>query len=274
MAIGDNEISEEDNSTDMSGVSEIDSEDEDEIEVPADLENLTWTDERPGNVEYEHLQFTAPARGPIKSVTTYLECIELYLTENVINLIVTETNRVIVSHRTKTINRRLLTASELWLFITVAMLGEIHNKNVPRDNWSTDKMLYTPIFGKLMPRERYEEISKFLHFVDNTIRVPSGDKFWKIRKLFNLFNDAFQTEFNADRTVSVDESMMLWRGNHSLRRYIPSKADKWGIKFYVLAESRSGYVWRILVDEGKQTKITINRQFPNLQKPGLTYCPY
>ncbi len=95
MAIGDNEISDEDNMTDMSGVSEIESEDEDEIGDPADLENITWNNERPGNVEYEPMQFTGPARGPIKPVTTYLECIELYLTENVINLIVTETNRVI-----------------------------------------------------------------------------------------------------------------------------------------------------------------------------------
>ena len=35
-----------------------------------------------------------------------------------------------------------------------------------------------------------------------------------------------------------------------------------------IAESHSGYIWSILVDEGKQTRITINNRFPNLQKPG------
>ncbi len=144
-------------------------------------------------------------------------------------------NQEVLKGKGEEVERKILTFNELWLFIAVAMLNEIHNKNVSRDNWSIDELLFTPIFGRLMPRDRYEEIGKHLHFVDNTSRQPAGDKFWKIRKLFNLFNEAFQTEFNLDRTISVDESLMLWRGHHSLRRYIPSKADKWGIKFYVLA---------------------------------------
>ncbi len=75
-----------------------------------------------------------------------------------------------------------------------------------------DTLVYSPIFGQVMTRDRYEEIGKHLHFVDNTITPPSGDKFWKIRHFFDLFNEAFQQEFNLDRTVSVDESLMLWRG--------------------------------------------------------------
>jgi hypothetical protein len=38
------------------------------------------------------------------------------------------------------------------------------------------------------------------------------------------------------------------------RRYIPSKADRWGFKFYVLAESKTGYVKSTLVDEGAATQ--------------------
>ena len=275
MAIGDNENSDDDNLTDISGVSELNLEEEEsEDEIEFDIGNMLWSDEMPEDVIYDHPQFTGAPRGPIQPVRTFLECIQLYLTSDVMNLIVIETNRVLQlrgpkrNRQGQQVNRNLLTVNELWVYIAVAMLGEIHNKNVSRDNWSTDDLLFTPIFGKVMSRDRYEEIGKYLHFVDNTVRPPAGDKFWKIRNLFDLFNESFQREFSLDRTVSVDESLMLWRGHHSLRRYIPSKADKWGIKFYVLAESRSGYVWRILVDEGKNTRITINAQFPKLQKPG------
>ncbi len=78
------------------------------------------------------------------------------------NLILEETNRVIQSRGTKRnrkgeeVERKILTLNELWLFIAVAMLNEMHNKNVSRDNWSIDELLFTPIFGRLMPRDRYE----------------------------------------------------------------------------------------------------------------------
>ena len=187
MAIGENEISDDDIMTDISLVTEVESESEsdDENADQIGIENINWTEHLPPDVMYEHPQFTGPARGPLKPVNTYLQCIKLYLTPNVIDLVVTETNRVIQSKGPKrnrkgeTINRKLLTASELWVYIAVAMLGEMHNKSVSRDNWSTDKLLYTPIFGQVMTRDRYEEIGKHLHFVDNTITPPSGDKFGK-----------------------------------------------------------------------------------------------
>jgi hypothetical protein len=78
-----------------------------------------------------------------------------------------------------------------------------------RDNWSLGTLLYTPVFGELMPRDRYEEIGRHLHFVDNSISPDPEDKFWKIRKLFHLFNDSFQEEFNIGRDVSVDESLIF-----------------------------------------------------------------
>jgi hypothetical protein len=66
----------------------------------------------------------------------------------------------------------------------------------------------------------------------------------------------------------VDESLLLWKGHHSLKRYIPSKANRWGFKFYAVSESKTGYMYRLLLDEGKQTDVSGAISFENLQKPG------
>ena len=68
--------------------------------------------------------------------------------------------------------------------------------------------------------------------------------------------------------VSVDESLLLWKGHHPLQPYIPSKADKWGFKFYALAESSTGYISNLLVDQGRNTLLLPKNEFPALQKPG------
>jgi hypothetical protein len=70
------------------------------------------------------------------------------------------------------------------------------------------------------------------------------------------------------QNVAVDETLVLWKGHHSLVRYIPTKADKWGFKFYSLAESDSGYVSQLLVDEGEATRCEPAQRFKELQKPG------
>jgi type IV secretory pathway VirD2 relaxase len=57
-----------------------------------------------------------------------------------------------------------------------------------------------------------------------------------------------------EQNVSVDESMLLWKGHLGLIRYIPSKRDRWGLKFYGLCESSSGYTARLIVDEGSYTE--------------------
>ena len=47
----------------------------------------------------------------------------------------------------------------------------------------------------------------------------------KIRDLIDLFDDTFKRAYNPNMNISIDETLLLWKGNHSLVRYIPNKAD-------------------------------------------------
>ena len=47
--------------------------------------------------------------------------------------------------------------------------------------------------------------------------------------------------------MSIDESMIGFKGRLSFLQYMPKKPTKWGMKAYVLADSKTGYTysWRL-----------------------------
>jgi hypothetical protein len=73
--------------------------------------------------------------------------------------------------------------------------------------------------------------------------------------------------YNIGQHISIDESLVLYRGHHSYQRYIPNKAARFGFKLYCLADSKSGYCSRFLFDEGSKTRLAENCP-GSLSKPG------
>ena len=54
--------------------------------------------------------------------------------------------------------------------------------------------------------------------------------------------------------ICIDESLLMWKGRLSWKQYIPSKRSRFGIKFFVLCESESGFIWNFCVYTGKETE--------------------
>ena len=50
---------------------------------------------------------------------------------------------------------------------------------------------------------------------------------------------------------SIDERMVKFKGHNSLKQYIKNKPVKWGFKFWVRADSITGYVFAIKLYSGK-----------------------
>ncbi|XP_066981208.1 piggyBac transposable element-derived protein 4-like [Macrobrachium rosenbergii] len=57
----------------------------------------------------------------------------------------------------------------------------------------------------------------------------------------------FMNNYIPSRNVSVDESLLGWKGNLSWAQYIPAKRKRFGIKFYELCESSTGYIWNFFI---------------------------
>ena len=109
--------------------------------------------------------------------------------------------------------------------------------------WSTDEFFKTPFFSAVMSRDRYFQIMRYLHFVDNQEEVkdknsPNYDKLFKVRK---LLLPRFLEVYNPERNLSIDETLIKFKGRIYFRQFIPIKPGRFGIKCFTLAEASSGY---------------------------------
>ena len=115
-----------------------------------------------------------------------------------------------------------------------------------QDYWSTDALFQTPIFSskECLSRDRFLIILKFLRYSSYPLFDPSN-RISKIQPLLNFVKEVCQEIYIPEKNVSVDESLLLWKGRFLFKQYIPSKRARFGIKFYELCESSSGYIYGI-----------------------------
>ena len=66
----------------------------------------------------------------------------------------------------------------------------------------------------------------------------------------------FQKTYTPSRDISVDESLMAYKGRLSWVQYIASKRARFGVKFYTLCESETGYIWNSILYTGKGTQFS------------------
>ncbi|XP_026487924.2 piggyBac transposable element-derived protein 4 [Vanessa tameamea] len=77
-------------------------------------------------------------------------------------------------------------------------------------------------------------ILRCLHF---SSEISTEDRLAKIRPIVDHFNKKMNEIYYPGKQLSLDESMVLWRGRLQFRQYFKNKRHKYGIKLYVLAES-------------------------------------
>ncbi|XP_013139283.1 PREDICTED: piggyBac transposable element-derived protein 4-like isoform X2 [Papilio polytes] len=147
---------------------------------------------------------------------------------------------------------------ELYRLIAVIILMSICVRNRIDEYWSTGT-LGMPEFRKIMSINRYTLLMKFLHFVDNsTIDTDSHGaerKLAKIKPLLDNLNNKFQEVYAPRRELSLDESLLLWKGRLSWKQCIRSKAARFGIKSYDLCEAATGYVLNTMIYTGKNSSL-------------------
>ncbi|KFM56901.1 PiggyBac transposable element-derived protein 4, partial [Stegodyphus mimosarum] len=60
-----------------------------------------------------------------------------------------------------------VTAAELFLFLAVALLWRHVEKDSISDYWSTNELIETQFFRKIISLDRFKKILRFLHFANN-----------------------------------------------------------------------------------------------------------
>ena len=127
--------------------------------------------------------------------------------------------------------------AEMLTFLAILILmGILHKPRLPM-YWSTDSILVIPIFNQVMRRDRFLLLVRFFHFADNTKYNPADpdrDKLYKIREVISMIKDRCGKVYSPGKSLSMDESLVLFKGRLCFKQYISSKRARFGIKLYQL----------------------------------------
>ncbi|KAI5639208.1 transposase IS4 domain-containing protein [Phthorimaea operculella] len=184
----------------------------------------------------------------------------------IMNLIADETNRyawqtiAAMTEREETISDNLgrwkeTNTEEMYRFFAVLNYMTLCFRSRLEEYWTTG-ILGMSEFRHIMSRDRFMQILRFLHFVNNDTLTPMGqsryqNRIAKVGPIIDHCNRKFAELYTPNRELSLDESLLLWKGRLSWAQCIRAKAARFGIKTYELCEAESGYLLRMLLYAGK-----------------------
>ncbi|XP_068129769.1 piggyBac transposable element-derived protein 4-like [Hyperolius riggenbachi] len=260
------ELVEESTDSEVPGDLSSESESSDgETEEPVSVAR-TWCElESPTQAPPPRFPFTGAPGQKIACDHSPLSYLELFLTDEVIRKIVEETNRYAAQQQEGASLPRFsrarkwepVTCDDIWVFLGLIILQGVVGKPLQKWYWTTNKILSTPFFGSVMSEPRFTLIMKYLHFSNNdefdeaTHPAPKLKKIWEI---YQLIVANFKAVYVPDRDITVDESLMAYKGRLSWVQFIASKRARFGVKSFMLCEAKTGYIWNSVIYTGKGTK--------------------
>jgi len=217
--------------------------------------NYVSQSELPGRFQAQNV-FTAKSglTGYCKSVKDPVDAFRLLIDDGMLRHI---KNCTIQFARSSVPNWDMSDA-ELATFIGLMYLRGARNaNNFPLDDlWSQKYGL--PIFGASMARNRFREIKKYLRFDVKSTRSTrlQTDKFCMASFVFDRFVVNSQKCYVPEESLTIDEQLFPTKARCRFTQYMPNKPDKFGIKFWILAELNSKYCLNIRPYLGKDEKRT------------------
>ena len=84
--------------------------------------------------------------------------------------------------------------------------------------WKTDKIYhYSPVANRIS-RDRFMDIARYIHFIDNSTLPARTDQ--KVQPLIDAVLAACTSTFDPGNNVSVDQAMSAFKGRSSIKQYM------------------------------------------------------
>jgi hypothetical protein len=214
------------------------------------------------------LPFTGPEPGckhPYGRVPSIMGLFDKFWSQKLQRRIIKETNRYasevldVKTQQTRGgLDWTLLGLEEFRAYISICLFMGLKKLPSLRMYWARNEPFLTcPIISHIMTRDRYEQITRCLHVANappsaSTPRTPSYDKLHKMRWMLDEVRDRFKSMWCPNQQVTVDESMLTYKGKYCpIRQYMPKKPVRFGIKVWAASDALSKYLWNFEVYCGK-----------------------
>lgn len=100
-----------------------------------------------------------------------------------------------------------------------------------------------------MRRDRFLQISRFLHCADN-MNINTTDKMYKLRPLIEKLKVNFLKSFQPFQYLAYDESMIKYYGRHGCKQFLRGKPIRFRYKAWCLTTD-FGYLLNFDIYQGK-----------------------
>ena len=164
-----------------------------------------------------------------------------------IPFMLTATNR-----RLKIEGKKECSLAEIKACIGIEILCSILNIRVLRDCWSQNPFVGNRGIQDSMGRDRYILIRSHITFnVENVNPLDKlNDPLWSIRTLLRNFLKISTSLAVPTGCMTLDEATMPSRARNTAVSYIPSKPQKYGVRFYLIVGSKYQYIFT-MYDNGR-----------------------
>ena len=215
-------------------------------------------------------------RGPHVPPTcrTPEQCFALFFDDSLWQFLVEQTNAyaqrkiasMTVSAHSLYRNWKPVSVEEMKGFIAVILNMGIIQLNNLKDYWATDCTTNLPFIRSVFSRDRFFQIFGALHVGE----LDGTTKRSKIQPLLDQLRPAIESAYTPGQEIALDESVISFRGRVSFRQYLKGKPNPWGIKAFALADSKSGYMYKICIYYGKETQLIDQPDLPHTCRVVMT----
>lgn len=130
-----------------------------------------------------------------------------------------------------------MTMKEFNAYVGLELAMSITNNNSIHEYWSNKPFVSVKGFQDVMSRTRFQNIRGSLQFRPNGIDTHSikhKDPLWHSRSIINeLVTNCMSTAISSG-VITLDEASVRTKAKCRAKTYIPSKPDKYAIRFYAL----------------------------------------
>ncbi|UYV64000.1 K02A2.6-like [Cordylochernes scorpioides] len=196
-------------------------------------------------------------KGEAKNAKSILDCWNLFIDDNILECIVTNTNiyiRNIQQNYSRERDANLTNLHEIKALLGIIyLLGVMKaNKLNTDDAWARDSTGFE-LCRIAMSENRFRFLLRVIRFDDKATRNERlrQDKLAAVRLILDTFVKNCQKHYSPSEYITVDEKLDAFRGKYNFRQYIPSKHNKYGIKLFALVDSKMFYTCNLEIYSGK-----------------------
>ena len=148
---------------------------------------------------------------------------------------------------------------ELYQFLGLLIYTALVPLSCIQDYWKQNHIMSVPFPAMVMTRDRFRALMWNIHPSDPEEDVkndhkkgtPLHDRLFRVKPLMDQIRSACQAHYHPGKNLAVDERMVATKAKTGMTQYMRDKPTKWGMKLFVLAESRNGYTINFNIYHGK-----------------------